>query len=260
MKKNLFSLKVDGRFYYGWVMLLAAFMPMFICYVIKVNCTPLVMKPIMAEFGISQTAYTQTNTIMTVTMMLCSLAIGKFYKKIPVKFALSICVALTSLCYVVMSFATSIWQLYILSGIQGLGWAGATTLPTTIIVSNWFGPKVKGTALSIAMLGSGAGALVWVNIVTAIISNSGWRAGYLAMAGFNALLIPIALILVVSMPSDKGFETRVGDPTPDEAQAAGSVPAQKAGITGQQALRTGRWWLQFSAGLVTMIGASRILL
>lgn len=257
MKKNLFSLKVDGRFYYGWVMLLAAFMPMFICYVIKVNCTPLVMKPIMAEFGISQTAYTQTNTIMTVTMMLCSLAIGKFYKKIPVKFALSICVALTSLCYVAMSFATSIWQLYILSGIQGLGWAGATTLPTTIIVSNWFGPKVKGTALSIAMLGSGAGALVWVNIVTAIISSSGWRAGYLAMAGFNALLIPIALILVVSMPSDKGFETRVGDPTPDEAQAAaGSVPAQKAGITGQQALRTGRWWLQFSAGLVTMIGAS----
>lgn len=255
MKKNRFSLKIDGRFYYGWVMLLCAFMPMFICYVIKVNCAPLFMTPITEELGISRTAYTQTNSIMTVTMMLCSLVIGKIYKKIPVKFALTGCVALTSVCYVLMSFSTSLWQLYVLSAIQGLGWAGATTLPTTIIVSNWFGPKVKGTALSIAMLGSGAGALVWINLITAIIASSGWRVGYLAMAGFNALIIPIALIFIVSMPSDKGFETRVGDPTPSESTGS-KVSSQKAGITGKQALTTSRWWLQFAAGLVTMIGAS----
>lgn len=238
-------------------MLVCAFMPMFICYVIKVNCAPLFITPIIEELGITRTVYTQTNTIMTVAMMVGSIVIGKFYKKIPVKFALTSCVALTSICYVLMSFATSIWHLYILSAIQGLGWAGATTLPTTIMVSNWFGPKVKGTALSIAMLGSGAGALVWVNLITAIIASSGWRVGYLAMAGFNAILIPIALIFVVSMPSDKGFEIRIGDPTPDETHAAaGSVPAQKAGITGQQALKTGRWWMQFAAHFVTMIGAA----
>lgn len=257
MKKNLFTLKIDGRFYYGWVMLLCAFMPMFICYVIKVNCAPLFVTPIIEELGITRTAYTQTNTIMTVAMMICSLVIGKIYKKIPVKLALTVCVALTSICYVLMSFCTSLWQLYVLSAIQGLGWAGATTLPTTIMISNWFGPKVKGTALSIAMLGSGAGALVWIKLVNAIIESSGWRIGYLAMAGFNAILIPIALIFIVSMPSDKGFETRIGDPTPTESRAAaGGVPAQKAGITGQQALKTGRWWMQFAAHFVTMIGAS----
>lgn len=255
MKQKLFTLKVDGRFYYGWVMLLCAFMPMFICYVIKVNCAPLFLTPIIEEMGITRTAYTQTNTIMTVTMMIGSIFIGKFYRKIPVKFALTACVALTSVCYLLMSRAGNIWHLYILSAIQGIGWAGATTLPTTIMVSNWFGTKVKGTAMSIAMLGSGAGALVWVNLITHIIEGSGWRVGYLAMAGFNALLIPIALIFVVSMPSDKGFETRIGDPAPGEA-ASNNVPSQKAGITGQQALQTGRWWLQFVAHFVTMIGAA----
>ena len=253
--KNLFTLKVDGRFYYGWVMLLCAFMPMFICYVIKVNCAPLFLTLIIEEMGVTRTAYTQTNTIMTVFMMVGSLFMGKFYRKIPVKFALTACVALTSICYLFMSQATSLVQLYILSAIQGIGWAGATTLPTTIMVSNWFGPKVKGTAMSIAMLGSGAGALVWVNVVTAIITSSGWRIGYIAMAGFNALLIPVALILVVSMPSDKGFETRIGDPSPDERPASG-VSVQKTGLTGQQALRTSRWWLQFLAHFVTMIGAA----
>lgn len=257
MKSNRFSAKIDGRFYYGYIMLICAFLPMFICYVIKVNCAPLFVTSIIEELDITRTAYTQTNTVMTITMMIASLFIGNFYKKIPVKYALSGCVALTSACYLLMSFATNIWHLYILSAIQGVGWAGATTLPTTIIVSNWFGPKVKGTALSIAMLGSGVGALVWIKIVTAIIDSSGWRTGFIAMAIINALVIPVVLILAVSMPRDRGFDRRVGDPTPDESQGdKAQVSLQNTGITGKQTLTTARWWLQFTACMVTMIGAS----
>lgn len=257
MKNNRFAVKIDGRFYYGYIMLICAFLPMFICYVVKVNCAPLFVTSIIEELGITRTMYTQTNTVMTITMMITSLFIGKFYKKIPVKYALSSCVALTSVCYLLMSFSTNIWHLYILSAIQGIGWAGATTLPTTIIVSNWFGPKVKGTALSIAMLGSGVGALVWIKIVTAVIDSSGWRTGFIVMAIINALVIPVVLILAVSMPQDRGFERRVGDPTPDEAQTDEGKPSlQNAGITGKQTLTTTRWWLQFTACMVTMIGAS----
>ena len=107
--------------------------------------------------------------------------------------------------------------------------------------------------MSIGMLGSGAGALVWVNFISKIIAGSGWRTAYLAMAGVNALMIPIALILVVSMPSDKGFEVRVGDPSPEEVAKAGGVSTQKTGITGTQALKTSRWWFQWMAAMVTMI-------
>ena len=32
-KKSIIN--VDGRFYYGWVMLICGFMTMFICYVLK---------------------------------------------------------------------------------------------------------------------------------------------------------------------------------------------------------------------------------
>ena len=254
MKKDI--LRVDGRFYYGWVMLFCGFMSMFICYVIKVNCQSLFYNPICEELGVTRTAYIQTNTIMTVTMLIGSMFIGKLYKKFPIKFVLTGCVVLTSICYLLMSRATALWQLYLLAGIQGFGWSGATNLPATIMVGNWFGPKVKGTALSIAMLGSGAGALVWVKLINSVIVNSGWRSAYLAMAGVNAIMIPIALLLVVSMPADKGFETRIGDPSPEEVAAAGGVSTQKTGITGAQALKTGRWWLQWFAGMITMIGAA----
>lgn len=251
--KNLFT--VDGRFYYGWVMLFCAFMPMFICYVIKVNCTSLFYTPVCEELGVTRTVFTQMNTIMTVAMLISSAFIGKMYKKFPVKFVLVACVALTSVCYLLMSRATAMWQLLVLGGIQGLGWGGATNLPSTIMVSNWFGPKIKGTALSIAMLGSGAGALVWINLINSVINSSGWRAGYLAMGGINAIMIPIALLLVVSMPSDKGFQTRIGDPVVED-ESGERVSVQTTGITGQQALKTKRWWFQWFAGCVTMIGAS----
>lgn len=253
-KKNIF--KVDDRFYYGWVMLFCGFMAMFICYVIKANCSSLFYTPICKDLGISRTAYTQTNTIMTVAMLVASAFIGKIYSKHKLKYVLSICVALTSVCYVGMSRANSLWELYVWSGIQGLGWAGATNLPVSIMVSNWFGPKVKGTAMSIGMLGSGAGALVLVNVISSVISNSGWRAAYLAMAGINALMIPIALILAVSYPIDKGFKTRVGDPTPEETATTGGELTQHTGITGKQAIKTTRWWLQWLAACLTMVGAS----
>lgn len=254
MKDNIF--KVNGKFYYGWIMLICGFMSMFICYVIKVNCSSLFYGPVCEDLGVSRTAFTQMNSIMTVVMLICSAFIGKIYKKFPMKYVLTACVTLAAACYVLMSFATSMWQLWIIAGVQGIAWSGATNLPVTIMVSNWFGPKIKGTAMSIGMLGSGAGALVWIKIINNVIANQGWRAGYLAMAVCIALMIPIALIFVVDMPTDKGFETRVGDPTPEELESAGQVSAQKAGLTGQQALKTPRWWFQWFAGLITMIGAA----
>lgn len=237
-------------------MLFCGFMMMFICYVIKANCSSLFYTPICEELGVSRTAFTQTNTLMTVCMLIGSSFMGKLFKKFQVKWAVVACVAVCSLCYVGMSFSSSLWMLYLFSAIQGFGWAGATNLPVGIMISNWFGPKVKGTAMSIGMLGSGAGALVWVNLMRSIIANSGWRTGYLAMAGINAIMIPIAILLVVSYPSDKGYSTRVGDPSPEEVAAAGGVATEKAGITGKQALKTSRWWFQWFAAMITMIGAS----
>ena len=260
MEKLKKMLTVDGRLYYGWVMLFVGFMTMFICYVVKANCSALFYTPICNEFGITRTVYTQTNTIMTITMMITSLIMGKMYGKFKVKYVLSICVAITSLCFVGMSFATNIWQLYILNGIQGIGWAGATALPVAIMANSWFGPKIKGTALSLSMLGSGAGALVLVNVVQGVITSSGWHTGYLVMAGLNALMIPIALLLAVSHPKDKGFDHRLGDPSADEIEKAAvegeTVDTETSGVKATNAIRTLRWWLQFAAHVLTMICAA----
>ncbi len=250
-------LVVDGKLYYGWLMLLCGFAVMFICYVVKANCSSLFYTPICEDFGIARTVYAQTNTLMTVTMLIGSLFMGKMFNKFPMKWVLTLCVAETSICFLGMSFSNAVWQLYLWNALQGFGWAGATALPVAIMANTWFGSKIKGTALSLAMLGSGAGALVWVNVVQSVITASGWRAGFLAMAGINAIMIVIALLIAVTRPSDKGYDRRVGDPTPEEIAAAGeAAPVEAAGVKSTQAIRTLRWWLQFAAHVLTMICAS----
>lgn len=253
-KKNIF--KIDDRFYYGWVMLFMGFMCMFIAYVIKANCTSLFVIPITEELNVTRTAYIMNNTILTITMLIASSFMGRLMNKKPLKYVLTVCVVIISLVYIGMSRATSLWQFYVLSGIQGFAWAGATNLPVNIMVSNWFGSKIKGTAMSIGMLGSGAGALVWVNLVRQIVDNSGWRTAYLAMAGIMAIMIPLSLLLVVNRPEEKGFRRRIGDLSPEEIEATGGVLEQKRGIEGKQAIKLPRWWLQFAAHLITMICAS----
>lgn len=250
------SPKMDGKFYYGWVMLFMGFLCMFICYVIKANCTSLFYTPICEELGVTRTVYTQTNTILTVCMLIASSFMGKLMSKYKLKYVLPLCCTVISISYILMSKSTQLWHFYVLSGIQGFAWAGATNLPVNIMVSNWFGPKVKGTALSIGMLGSGAGALVWVPMMKNIMSNSGWRTTYLAMAGVMAIMIPLALFICVNVPSEKGFKRRIGDPSAEEIEATGGTEITKRGILGSQALKMPRWWCQFLAALITMICAS----
>lgn len=245
--------KMEGRFYYGYIMLFIGFLFMTLPYVIKVNCTSLFYTPICEEFGVTRTVYAQTNTVMTVAMLIGSSFIGKILNKYKLNRTLPIFAAGVALCYVVMSFATSMWHLLVLSAIQGFLWSAMTNLPVNIMVSNWFGPKVKGTAMSIAMLGSGLGALIWVPLMKNIMSNYGWRTTYYAMAAVVAIMIPITLLLAVNLPEDKGFKRRIGDPTQEEIDATGGVAITKRGVSGAQALKMPRWWCQFAAHIIVLL-------
>ena len=124
------------------------------------------------------------------------------------------------------------------------------------MVSNWFGPKVKGTMLSIGSLGSGAGALVWVPMMKKIMETSGWRSTYWAMAGVTAIMIPLAFFLCVNTPDQKGFTRRIGDPSPEEIAATGGVATVKRGIDGKKAIKLPRWWCQFIAAAIVTTAAS----
>ncbi len=126
-----------------------------------------------------------------------------------------------------------------LYALMGLGAAGQTPLIYAKAISMRF-DRERGIALGIAMAGVGLGASLVPQFVHAMIGILGWRRAYGALGLLTfALAFPAAFF--------------VGAPVAGEQVAAVSKPsAATPGLSGMEALRTGRFWsLAFSFFIVS---------
>ncbi|MGE0828997.1 MAG: MFS transporter, partial [Hyphomonadaceae bacterium] len=92
----------------------------------------------------------------------------------------------------------------------------------------------RGTALGIAMAGTGIGTAILPQILQFLIDEHGWRTAYLALA---ALMVGIALPSVLFLLRDPGDKSVAAEPT--IAPVAGELP----GIEAKQALTSRTFWL-----------------
>jgi MFS family permease len=114
----------------------------------------------------------------------------------------------------------------------GVGDAGATLTPCAVVVSNWFRPERRGTAMGLALAGMSAGGMVLYIVVNRLIEAWGWRAGYgVIPIPIILLILPLVIWKVRSRPGAVG-EIRTS-----------SAPAASSGVDIGQALRTRSFWL-----------------
>jgi MFS family permease len=113
----------------------------------------------------------------------------------------------------------ALWQLYVTFGIvAALGVAMLQSVPNTAVISNWF-VRNRGTAIGLALSGSGLGQL-WLTPTTQwLILHLGWRTTFL-LSALLIFIVPTVLILMFMYhkPSDKGL--RPSGETEEEKQKA----------------------------------------
>lgn len=117
---------------------------------------------------------------------------------------------------------------------------GTTPLTWSRGIAAWFS-QGRGTALGIALSGSGITAIIAPPLVGHVIDLFGWRVGYFAMA---------AAVLVVAVPTTfLLFHVRpAAAPTPEGA------PVVEPGLTFAQALRGYRFWVILAAFALISFG------
>jgi len=244
--------ELKSKFYYGYVMALLGFLVIFIALVLKNNVSSLLVVPITKELGVTRTAYTFSLSIMAITMMCGCFFMGRIIKRFKLKNVMAVCFVVLAVSYVFFSRVTALWQIYVISAFLGIAYAGATTLPVNIMINNWFGPKIKGTMQSVASLGSGVGAIIWVNIFQYIVSHYGWRGAQLSIAAvFLVIMIPLVYFVAVDYPEEKGYTHRPGDPVEGDAD----VSVAKRGIDFKKIWGMKRFWMQ-SVGQVLIVACS----
>src|SRR5262249_57141190 len=107
--------------------------------------------------------------------------------------------ALVGIGLLLSGFGNSLWQLYFSFGlITAVGQGALGFVGHNALISFWF-VRRRATAIGIASMGQGMGALIMIPLTELLISRIGWRLTFMTTAG---------LILLAVVPRSE--ERRVG--------------------------------------------------
>jgi len=243
------------RFYYGWVIIVVAFVMTMVGYALR-NTFSVFYPSLVEEFGWARGSTALMFSINIIVYGITAPFAGgladRFSPRIVFPFGVTLMGGAVALC----SIATQQWQFFLLYGVAaavGLSMTGVTTLNT--LVARWF---VKRRALAFSIFNTGFGfGLLGSPIVQSLISGLGRREAYLTIGLFAiALLVPLIIIFLRRSPADKGTVPD-GIEAPalaENAPAARHVSTEwsRTEWTLARALRTRTLWLIFAADFFMM--------
>jgi MFS family permease len=233
-------------FYYGWWIVIAGMCLMGVVFSAVVSLpgiftTPITTEPGGALEGVDVSAFTVHTTLAGLTGMLAALFAGKLLQKYNTKLLMAGAAFITAVCFLAYSFASQVWHFYIISAVIGFASMFIIHIAVALLVTFWFGPKIRGKAMGIAMAGSGIGTMILNPLLAFINTTYGWRMSYRLLALLTIILVPIILAIVVKSPQAKGVEQLGAIGGGAAAQAA----AAKVGLTTFQAIRSPLFWIIF---------------
>ncbi len=142
------------------------------------------------------------------------------------------------------SFAGSLWNLYISYGvITALGQGALGFVGHSALISYWF-VRRRATAIGIAAMGQGLGALIMVPLTQYLISRLGWRSTFMVTAGLILLAVVPANILLQRRRPDEVGQYPDGDhhPPAEVGRQPGNAQAGRPEWTLRAAVGSFPFW------------------
>ena len=189
-----------------------------------------VLKPLSEEFGWNRAELTGAVMLGMVVLSICQPLVGILVDRIGPKRVLVGGLLLLGVSLIPLSFATSLWQIYVIYGLlTSFGLAAASPVLATAIVGRWFREK-RGLAMSMATSGSAFGQLLIVPIAAWIVTSTSWQFAYqIAAVSLLAVAVPISAIFLREAPG--------------VVPAGETAPPADEGLTLRDALAHPAFWL-----------------
>jgi len=231
-----------SRVFYGYWIVVATFFFAFIFSGCGFYSFSLFVIPLQADLGWDRGEIMATLTFFFLVGGITAPFIGRVVDRYGVRRVMTAGALVAGLGFTLLSLVNDLWHFYGSYVIIGLGMAGTGMVPTTFVVSNWF-KKKRGTAIGIMSAGIGAGGLALAPLTGGyLIPNFGWRVTYLVLAVLVWALIPLALFVIKTKPSDMGLYPDDGQDS--EVVTEAEVPAlASGGLSSRVAIRTSTFWL-----------------
>ena len=136
--------------------------------------------------------------------------LGKYLDDHSPRRAILIGICVVALSYVMLARVQNLWQFYLIVGLgfgTGMSLMGGMAWHRSVIF--WF-DHWRGRAIAFAVMGASLAGIMMPPLVTALVDEFGWRAGYYMFAASTAgTLLPLVYFLMRDRPEDMG-EVRDG--------------------------------------------------
>ncbi|HEY51595.1 MAG TPA: MFS transporter [Dehalococcoidia bacterium] len=165
---------------------------------------------------------------------------------------------LASLGFISLYALQGLWHLYTAYFFIGIGHSAIGQVSTSAMVSNWF-VRRRGTAIGIMSTGIGLGILLLAPLVGSfLIPTFGRQVSYAALGLFNMALIPLAIFVVRTRPSDMGLHPD-GIVDDDDNARVETLRLSRQGLSLKIALGTSAFWFLCLTFLISGFSSMGVL-
>lgn len=238
----------EGKLFYGWFIVAVCWVVNFVIFGISINTFTVYVKPIETDLGWSRGQISLAITLAALAMGVAAPFVGRLIDRVGARQVMAAGAATVGVGSLLLSRAQSLPAFYVIYIVAGVGQAGATIIPISLVISNWFNVK-RGKALGFVMTGTGLGAMFMVPISTQIILRWDWRVCYFTMGCIILFMVPLNLLFIRTRPSDMGL-------LPDGGLVSETEPIVVEGLSAREAVGTSAFKLiaamMFLVGLVSM--------
>ena len=243
----------SNRIYYGWWIVLAAFLNLFFVVGILFYGFPVFYPYFVESLGFTRAQVTQGFLLGFLFAGLpFGILAGTLIDRIGARVVILAGVGLVGLPLLLMGGMSRFWQFEVLCIVEVIGYVLAGPLANQVLIARWF-QRRRGQAMGYAYLGLGLGGVVAPMLVNFLARSLGWRHGLELLGTFIlVVLLPVGICVTRSSPEDFGVAPEAFGETAPPAESSAAFAATPLAVS--QAVRTVPFWLILT-GSTLAIGA-----
>jgi MFS family permease len=236
------------RFFYGWVVLAAAFV------IITMSIGTLFtlgvfLRPIEESMGWSRSGIGAIGLFNWIVMGAGGVVSGFVSDRLGTRRVVMVGAVLLGLGLVLSSYVQQVWQLYVTFGLLVGAGVSAFYVPLTVLAIKWFEGR-RGMAAAVVSAGNGLGILALAPLSRWLISEFDWRVAFLVLGNLAwVVVLPSAWLLRSpgGQPSGRlpfsssGLSNAGAQKWPPHSPSGGQ-PFQASGFDGRLPWATWPFW------------------
>jgi len=219
-------MRLQGRLYYGWVMLLALACAQVVSWGILYYGFSVFLKPIGGDVGWSRAAMTGAFSLALACSGVAGLFVGRWVDRHGPRLLMTAGSCAAALLLLALSAVHTLLLFYLIWAALGLAMAAIFYEPAFAAIATWFS-RYRARALTIITFVGGFASVIFIPLISWLIRAQGWRTTFVILAMIlAAVTIPLHALVLRRRPQDIGLLPDGGAVSNQQSAASGTESAQ----------------------------------